>query len=106
MNHMNQEQYEPIDTSDGQRTSSVASPRISERAVQVKGLRITTAMSDAPRALLARVPLVILPAANHPWGDYRPLLEHFAPERRVFALDWPGFGGSDKPSPVEFSYSI
>jgi pimeloyl-ACP methyl ester carboxylesterase len=81
-------------------------PRIAERTVQVKGLRIATAMSDAPRALLARVPLVVLPAANHPWGDYRAILDHFAPERRVFALDWPGFGASSKPAPAEFDYSI
>ncbi|HEX6817176.1 MAG TPA: alpha/beta hydrolase [Ktedonobacterales bacterium] len=81
-------------------------PRITERAVQVKGLRIATAMSDAPRALLARVPLVVLPAANHAWDDYRPILERFASERRVFALDWPGFGASGKPSPSTFAYSV
>jgi pimeloyl-ACP methyl ester carboxylesterase len=83
-----------------------AVPPIAARAVQVKGLRITTAMSDAPHALLARAPLVVLPAANHPWEDYRAILERFAPERRVFALDWPGFGASSKPAPAEFSYSV
>jgi pimeloyl-ACP methyl ester carboxylesterase len=83
---------------------SASQPRIVERAVQIKELRIATAMSDAPRALLARVPLVVLPAANHPWGDYRPILDHFASERRVFALDWPGFGNSAKPTPAEFAY--
>jgi pimeloyl-ACP methyl ester carboxylesterase len=84
---------------------SPPAPRIAERAVQVKGLRIATAMSDAPRALLSRVPLVVLPAANHPWGDYRAILERFAPARRVFALDWPGFGASAKPTPTEFAYN-
>lgn len=80
--------------------------RIAERAIQVRGLRIATAMSDTPRALLARIPVVVLPAANHPWGDYRPILEHFASTRRVFALDWPGFGNSDKPAPADFAYGI
>ena len=78
------------------------SARLAERAVQVAGLRIATAMNDVPRFLLARVPLVMLPAANHPWQDYRLILERFAPDRRVFALDWPGFGASEKPAPVRF----
>jgi pimeloyl-ACP methyl ester carboxylesterase len=85
---------------------SEVAPRLAERAVQVAGLRIATAMNDTPRALLARVPLVVLPAANHPWQDYRLLLERFAPERRVFALDWPGFGASDKPAPSAFAYGV
>jgi pimeloyl-ACP methyl ester carboxylesterase len=81
-------------------------PCLAERAVQVGGLRIATAMNDVPRPQMARAPLVVLPAANHPWQDYRPILERFAPERRVFALDWPGFGASDKPAPSAFAYSI
>jgi pimeloyl-ACP methyl ester carboxylesterase len=81
-------------------------PRLAERAVQVAGLRIATAMNDIPRFLMARVPLVVLFAANHPWQDYRLILERFAPERRVFALDWPGFGASEKPSPSDFAYSV
>src|SRR5258707_15413830 len=72
---------------------------IAERGVVVQGLRLATAMSDAPRALLRHAPLVVLPAAGHSWSDYRPILERFATERRVFALDWPGFGGSAKPAP-------
>lgn len=72
----------------------------------MQGQRIASAMSDAPRALLARVPLVVLPEIGFAWGDYRPILERFAPERRVFALDWPGFGASSKPTPAEFSYSV
>lgn len=82
-----------------------AVPAIAERGIVVQGLRIATAMSDAPRALLAHAPLVVLPAADHTWEDYRPILEHFAPERRVFALDWPGFGASARPSPADFAYS-
>jgi pimeloyl-ACP methyl ester carboxylesterase len=82
------------------------SARLAERAVQVAGLRIATAMNDVPRFLLARVPLVVLPAANHPWQDYRLILERFATDRRVFALDWPGFGASDKPASSDFAYSI
>jgi pimeloyl-ACP methyl ester carboxylesterase len=81
-------------------------PRLAERAVQVAGLRIATAMNDVPRPLMARAPLVVLPAANHPWQDYRLILERFASERRVFAIDWPGFGASDKPTPSDFAYSI
>src|SRR5437879_6039091 len=80
-------------------------PPIAERGVVVQGLRLATAMSDAPRALLRHAPLVVLPAAGHTWSDYRPILERFAAERRVFALDWPGFGGSAKPAPADFDYS-
>ena len=80
--------------------------RLAERAVQVAGLRIATAMNDAPRLQMARAPLVVLPAANHPWRDYRMILERFAPERRVFTLDWPGFGASEKPDPADFTYGI
>jgi 3-oxoadipate enol-lactonase len=63
-------------------------------------------MNDVSRPLMARAALVILPAANHPWQDYQLILERFAPQRRVFALDWPGFGASDKPAPSVFAYSI
>jgi pimeloyl-ACP methyl ester carboxylesterase len=87
-------------------TPTAETPRLAERAVQVAGLRIATAMNDAPRFLMARVPLVVLPAANHPWQDYRLILERFAPERRVFALDWPGFGASEKLPPSDFAYNI
>jgi pimeloyl-ACP methyl ester carboxylesterase len=86
--------------------ANTETPRLAERAVQVAGLRIATAMNDVPRFLLARVPLVVLPAACHSWQDYRLILERFAPERRVFALDWPGFGASEKPAPSDFAYSI
>lgn len=75
------------------------------RGIVVQGQRLATAMSDAPRAFLARAPLVVLPAAGFTWEDYRPILEHFAPERRVFAFDWPGFGASAKPAPNDFVYS-
>src|SRR5258706_3519751 len=78
---------------------------IAERGIVVQGLRLATAMSDAPRAMLRHAPLVVLPAAGHSWSDYRPILERFATERRVFALDWPGFGSSAKPAPADFNYS-
>jgi len=87
-------------------TTKAEAPRLAERAVQVAGLRIATAMNDVPRSLMARAPLVVLPAANHPWQDYQLILERFAAERRVFALDWPGFGASDKPAPSDFAYGI
>jgi pimeloyl-ACP methyl ester carboxylesterase len=88
-----------------QGSESAVLPAIAERGVVVAGARIATAMSDAPRALLAHAPLVVLPAAGFAWGDYRPVLERFARERRVFALDWPGFGASQKPAPADFEYS-
>jgi pimeloyl-ACP methyl ester carboxylesterase len=78
-------------------------PALVERAVMACGQRIATAMNDAPRELLARAPLVVLPATGYVWHDYLPVLEHFAAERRVFALDWPGFGGSAKPDPNDFT---
>jgi pimeloyl-ACP methyl ester carboxylesterase len=84
--------------------ATTASP-LAVRGVVVQGQRLATAMSDAPRAFLARAPLVVLPAAGFTWEDYRPILEHFAPERRVFAFDWPGFGASAKPAPSDFVYS-
>jgi len=106
MSHDNLESSETTPPPAAQTAKEPSTPHIAERAVQVRGLRVATAMSDAPRALLARVPLVVLPAANHPWGDYRAIMERFAPERRVFALDWPGFGASSKPTPAEFNYSV
>jgi pimeloyl-ACP methyl ester carboxylesterase len=78
---------------------------IAERAVVVRGLRLATAVNTVPREHLRRLPLVVLPAANCTWRDYLPILERFAPERRVLALDWPGFGASDRPAPGEFAYS-
>ncbi|HLZ21010.1 MAG TPA: alpha/beta hydrolase [Ktedonobacterales bacterium] len=82
-----------------------AQVRIAERGIVVNGLRIATAMSDAPRHLLARAPLVVLPAAGHVWADYRSILDRFALDRRVFALDWPGFGNSQKPALAAFRYT-
>ena len=85
-------------------SAPIEPPRIAARGIVVKGLRLATAMNDAPPALKPRVPLVVLPAAGFAWDDYRPILEHFGGERRVFALDWPGFGASAKPSPADFAY--
>src|SRR5947209_7334655 len=96
----------------GPATESAAAPssanaaRIVERGVMVNGLRLAAAMNDDQRGLLPRVPLIVLPEIGFVWGDYLPLLERFAPERRVFALDWPGFGASAKPSPTEYAYSV
>lgn len=81
-------------------------PKIAERAVAVRGVRLATAMSDAPRALLARAPLVVLPSAGFVWRDYLTVMERFAPERRVFAFDWPGFGSSARPSLNDFAYTL
>ncbi len=79
---------------------------IAERGVRVEGVRIATAMSDAPRPLLARAPLVLLPSPGFVWRDYLSVMQRFAGERRVFALDWPGFGGSDHPAPADFAYTL
>jgi len=100
-------QEPPTTEAQRRRTASAASlPHITERGVIVTGLRLAAAMSEAPRAPLARVPLVVLPEVGCVWQDYRSLLERFALERRVFALDWPGFGGSARPSPGDFSYTV
>jgi pimeloyl-ACP methyl ester carboxylesterase len=82
-----------------------ASP-LQERGVIIEGQRIATAMNDAPRALLSRAPLVLLPDAGFTWREYCVILERLAPERRVFALDWPGFGASARPSPAEYAYTL
>ncbi len=84
---------------------SALSGSIAERALLVRGVRLATAVNTVPREQLGRPPLVVLPAAGHTWRDYQPVLERFAAERRVAALDWPGFGGSDRPAPVEFAYT-
>jgi pimeloyl-ACP methyl ester carboxylesterase len=65
---------------------------------------LATAVNTVPREALNRPPLVLLPAAGHTWSDYSPVLDHFAAERRVAALDWPGFGASDRPAPSAFAY--
>jgi pimeloyl-ACP methyl ester carboxylesterase len=85
--------------------SAPPAPRIAERGIVVNGVRIATAMSEGPRELLARLPLVVLLEAGFVWRDYAVVLDRFAPERRVFALDWPGFGASAKPAPADFTYS-
>jgi pimeloyl-ACP methyl ester carboxylesterase len=69
------------------------------------GLRVATAMNDAPRALYARAPLIVMPDTRFVWQDYHSLLTHYAVERRVFALDWPGFGGSASPAARGHSYT-
>lgn len=79
---------------------------LSERGVVIEGQRIASVMSDGARALLAHAPLIVLPDVGASWGEYRAMLEHFAASRRVFALDWPGFGGSARPSPEEFAYTL
>jgi pimeloyl-ACP methyl ester carboxylesterase len=78
---------------------------IVERGVIADGLRVATAMNDAPRALYARAPLIVLPGISFVWQDYRSLLTHYAVERRVFALDWPGFGGSAQPAVKDHRYT-
>lgn len=93
------------DTPDTTNQNAEASA-LQERGVIIEGQRIATAMNDTPRALLARAPLVLLPDAGYTWRDSRAILERLAPERRVFALDWPGFGGSARLSPTDYAYTL
>lgn len=95
----------PPERPDASTLAGQAAPTIHERGVIIEGQRIASAMNDAPRAQLGRAPLVLLPAIGFPWGDYRAILERLAPERRVFALDWPGFGASARPAPADFAYT-
>jgi pimeloyl-ACP methyl ester carboxylesterase len=79
---------------------------LAERGVVIEGQRIASVMSDGARALLAHAPLVVLPEPGVNWGEYRAIMERFAASRRVFALDWPGFGASARPTPEEFAYTL
>jgi pimeloyl-ACP methyl ester carboxylesterase len=85
--------------------AKTGTPRIVERGVVVNGLRLVAAMNDDQRGLLPRVPLIVLPEIGFVWRDYAPLLERFAGERRVFALDWPGFGASATPG-AGYAYTV
>ncbi len=76
---------------------------IVERGVIAGGVRLASAMNDAPRSFYSRAPLIVLPGIGFVWRDYLALLTHYAGERRVFSLDWPGFGGSAKPSDGEYT---
>jgi pimeloyl-ACP methyl ester carboxylesterase len=87
---------------DGERIDASA---IEERGVIVAGQRIASAMNNPPRALLARAPLILLPSLGFTWDAYLAVLERLAPERRVFALNWPGFGSSAQPDPADFAYT-
>jgi pimeloyl-ACP methyl ester carboxylesterase len=81
-----------------------APPRLAERAVMAAGVKVAVAMSDTPRGQPSRLPLLLLPAAGFIWQDYRPILDALSPKRQVIALDWPGFGASERPSPESFRY--
>jgi pimeloyl-ACP methyl ester carboxylesterase len=96
------------DSQDTNETSATGQPAtaLSERGVVIEGQRIASAMSDGGRALLAHAPLIILPDIGWTWRDYSAIMERFASSRRVFALDWPGFGGSARPTPEDFAYTL
>ena len=94
----------PEPTTTTSATPARTPPPLAERGVLIGGLRIASAMNNPPREMMVRAPLVVLPAAGYPWADYRVVLERFAGERRVYALDWPGFGGSATPAPTDYPY--
>lgn len=79
---------------------------LSERGVVIEGQRIASVMSDGPRGLLAHAPLIVLPDVGASWQEYRAIMLRFAGSRRVFALDWPGFGASARPSGADFAYTL
>lgn len=83
---------------------SAANSSLAERTITVNGLRLATAVNTVSRAALARPALVVLPAAGFTLAAYRAILERFGPERRVAALDWPGFGASSRPAATDFTY--
>lgn len=83
---------------------SAAHGSLSKRTITVNGLRLATTVNTVPRTALARPALIVLPAAGFTLDAYRPILERFASERRVAALDWPGFGASSRPAPTDFAY--
>lgn len=92
----------------GDTTTETETPDIalSERGVVIEEQRIASVMSDGARSLLAHAPLVIIPDAGARWQEYRAIMDHFASSRRVFALDWPGFGASARPTPETFTYTL
>jgi len=94
------------DTRDTGAAGETSAITLSERGVVIEGQRIASVMSDGARALLAHAPLVLLPDVGARWSDSRAILEQFATSRRVFALDWPGFGASARPTPDEFAYTL
>lgn len=96
---------EPNNTNET-RAASESTVTLTERGVVIEGQRVASVMSDGARSLLARAPLVILPDAGASWRDYRAIMERFAATRRVFALDWPGFGASARPAPTDFAYTL
>lgn len=87
-------------------TTQASTITLSERGVVIEEQRIASVMSDGARSLLARAPLVILPDVGANWRDYRAIMERFAVTRRVFALDWPGFGASARPTSEAFAYTL
>lgn len=93
-------------SANGDTTQGQPAITLTERGVVFEGQRIASVMSDGARSLLARPPLILLPDAGAVWTDYRAIMERFSASRRVFALDWPGYGGSAHPTPAEFTYTL
>ena len=51
-------------------------------------------------------PIVALPGALSPRTSFGPLARALLPHFRLIAVDFPGFGESEKPSPNRFPYSV
>jgi len=59
-----------------------------------------------PRVDPLREPIVALPGVLAPRISFRRLAHALLPEFRVIAVDFPGFGESEKPSPNRYPYGI
>lgn len=94
------------DTTVANQATATSATTLTERGVVIEGQRVASVMADGARALLAHAPLIVLPDVGASWPEYRAILEHFAASRRVFALDWPGFGASARPTPDGFDYTL
>lgn len=67
-------------------------------------LRTTEWMSENPDPEAEAV--VALPGVLSPRTSFGPLARALLPRFRVIAVDFPGFGESEKPSPARFPYSV
>jgi pyruvate dehydrogenase E2 component (dihydrolipoamide acetyltransferase) len=82
--------------------TSAAAPR-TEVVALADGTKIATLMAGPPEATETIVFLHGLGGSQSTWAS---VLGHFAENARIVAVDLPGHGGSDKPSPESTDYSL